>query len=112
MREGISALIGQLHARGLGLGLVSNQSEQFITELDRAGIGKYFVHHESQHRRFQKPDRIDNDVVPAKLLGLRTVLFRTGRHRKQQPRAADEAPDAEVSTVDALAAASGEIADG
>jgi ribonucleotide monophosphatase NagD (HAD superfamily) len=41
-------------------------------------------------------DRIDYDVVPAKLLGMRTVLLRTGRHRDQQPRSWDEMPDAEV----------------
>jgi ribonucleotide monophosphatase NagD (HAD superfamily) len=41
-------------------------------------------------------DRIDNDVVPAKLLGMRTVLIRTGRHREHQPRSWDEIPDFEV----------------
>ena len=44
-------------------------------------------------------DRIDNDVVPAKLLGMRTVLIRTGRHREQQPRSWDEIPDFEVEDV-------------
>jgi putative hydrolase of the HAD superfamily len=41
-------------------------------------------------------DRIDNDIVPAKLLGMRTVLIRTGRHREQQARSWDELPDAQV----------------
>ena len=41
-------------------------------------------------------DRIDNDVVPAKLSGMRTVLIRTGRHREQMPRSWDERPDFEV----------------
>jgi putative hydrolase of the HAD superfamily len=47
-------------------------------------------------------DRIDNDVVPAKLLGMRTVLFRTGRHRSQQPRSWEERPDVEVHDVAGL----------
>jgi putative hydrolase of the HAD superfamily len=47
-------------------------------------------------------DRIDNDVVPAKLLGMRTVLFRTGRHRAQQPRSWEERPDVEVHDVAGL----------
>src|SRR5437764_1454981 len=47
-------------------------------------------------------DRVDNDVVPAKLLGMRTVLFRTGRHRAQQPRSWDEKPDVEVHDVAGL----------
>jgi putative hydrolase of the HAD superfamily len=47
-------------------------------------------------------DRIDNDIAPAAMLGMRTVLFRTGRHAAQQPRSADEAPDAEVRDVPEL----------
>jgi FMN phosphatase YigB (HAD superfamily) len=47
-------------------------------------------------------DRIDNDIAPARVLGMRTVLFRTGRHIAQQPRCADEAPDAEVVDVAGL----------
>ena len=34
-------------------------------------------------------DRIDNDIAPATTLGMRTVLFRTGRHAAQQPRSTD-----------------------
>jgi ribonucleotide monophosphatase NagD (HAD superfamily) len=41
-------------------------------------------------------DRIDNDIVPAKLLNMRTVLIRTGRHHEQQARSWDELPDIEV----------------
>ncbi len=47
-------------------------------------------------------DRIDNDIAPAITLGMRTVLFRTGRHAAQQPRSADEVPDAEVRDVAGL----------
>lgn len=50
-------------------------------------------------------DRIDNDIYPAKSLGMAAILFRTGRHRDQQPRTFDEVPDAEVTTVDGLATA-------
>ena len=50
-------------------------------------------------------DRVDNDVFPAKLLGIRAILFRTGRHIGQQPRTVDELPDAEVTTVQELDAA-------
>jgi FMN phosphatase YigB (HAD superfamily) len=54
-------------------------------------------------------DRIDNDVVPAKSLGMRTVLFRTGRHAGQRPRSADEVPDGDVATVAELEAAIAEL---
>jgi 8-oxo-dGTP diphosphatase/putative hydrolase of the HAD superfamily len=54
-------------------------------------------------------DRIDCDIVPARLLGMHTILFRTGRHIDQQPRSADELPHAEVASVDELGAAIEEI---
>ncbi len=50
-------------------------------------------------------DRIDNDIAPAKALGMAAILFKTGRHRKQRPRSAAEAPDAEVRDVPELEAA-------
>ena len=47
-------------------------------------------------------DRIDNDIAPAKQLGMKVVLFRTGRHIAQQPRSHHEMPDAEVCDVNEL----------
>jgi ribonucleotide monophosphatase NagD (HAD superfamily) len=47
-------------------------------------------------------DRIDNDIAPARLLGMRAVLVRTGRHIDQQPRTWEEVPDAEVPDVEGL----------
>ena len=54
-------------------------------------------------------DRIDTDIVPAKQLGMTTVLFRTGRHARQQPRTWEETPDHEVETVPQLAAMLGQL---
>jgi putative hydrolase of the HAD superfamily len=94
-----------------------------MAELDGHGIGGLFAHREvSGHHGYRKPDvrlflraldglgvgaeetvmvgdRIDNDVVPARLLGMRTVLIRTGRHASQQPRSPEEVPDVEVADV-------------
>jgi HAD superfamily hydrolase (TIGR01549 family) len=126
LREGIAGAIGRLHSRGFALGLAANQPARVIADLDRFGIGKYFTHREvSGHHGFRKPDvrlflracedlgvepaecimvgdRVDNDIAPARLLGMRTVLFRTGRHAAQQPRSADEVADVEVWTVGEL----------
>ena len=44
-------------------------------------------------------DRIDNDIAPAKALGMAAILFRGGRHRRQRPRSAVEEPDAVVTDV-------------
>lgn len=54
-------------------------------------------------------DRIDDDIVPAKSLGMRTILFRTGRHAAQQPRSWEEMPDAEVHDVGELATEIGRL---
>ena len=129
LRPGIGDLIPALHARGLLLGIAANQPLRVIDQLDRHGIGRYFAHREVSGRHgYRKPDvrlflracedlqvepaecvmvgdRIDNDIAPAKLLGMRTILFRTGRHIAQQPRSADELADAEVSSVEGLSEA-------
>jgi FMN phosphatase YigB (HAD superfamily) len=47
-------------------------------------------------------DRIDNVIVPARTLGMRTVLLRSGFHKDQRPRTWDEAPDFDVFNVEGL----------
>jgi putative hydrolase of the HAD superfamily len=48
-------------------------------------------------------DRIDKDVIPAKLLGMKTILVRVGLHQNQQPRIPFELPDAELESIFGLA---------
>lgn len=126
LRPGIPELLANLHERGLLLGLAANQYARAIDELDRHGIGQFFSHREvSDHHGFRKPDvrlflracedlgvepaecimvgdRVDNDIAPARVLGMRTVLLRAGRHIAQQPRSFDEVPDFEVRTVEEM----------
>ena len=47
-------------------------------------------------------DRIDNDIAPARALGMGTVLFRGGRHAGQRARSWLEEPDVEVRDVEGL----------
>ncbi|HXK34059.1 MAG TPA: HAD family hydrolase [Dehalococcoidia bacterium] len=129
LRDGIAGVLAWLFGRGLKLGLAANQPASAIARLDEAGIGGYFHHREvTGVHGFHKPDvrvflraceglgvapdacimvgdRIDNDIAPARMLGMRTVLFRTGRHIEQQPRTPDEMPDAEVRDAVELRAA-------
>ena len=126
LRDGIGDAIAWLRGRGLRLGLAANQPQETLGVLDAHGIGRYFHHREvSGTHGYRKPDvrlflrccedlgvapeecimvgdRIDNDIAPAAMLGMRTVLFRTGRHAAQQPRSVDEVPDAEVHDVAGL----------
>ena len=48
-------------------------------------------------------DRVDNDVVPAKQLGMLTVRIRTGLYRVQEARVPSEVPDRELDSVIGLA---------
>ena len=129
LRPGMPDLLARIHSRGVLLGLAANQPPSTIERLDSAGVGHFFTHRKvSATIGFSKPDprlfleacaylqvdpasclmvgdRIDNDIAPAKALGMRTVLFRTGRHRLQMPRSAQEVPDADVASVEELDAA-------
>jgi putative hydrolase of the HAD superfamily len=136
LREGMSDVLEALKQRGLKLGLVANQPVRVLEDLDRFGIAHYF---ESQAISaiygYRKPDvrlflracddlavtpdecvmvgdRVDNDIVPARLLGMRTVLLRTGRHIAQQPRSWDERPHVEVHTTAELMPAILSLVDG
>lgn len=55
-------------------------------------------------------DRIDNDIIPAKYLGMKAILIRVGLHRNQQPRIPCEIPDAELDTIRGLAETVSEVA--
>jgi FMN phosphatase YigB (HAD superfamily) len=54
-------------------------------------------------------DRIDNDIIPARQLGMKAVLVRVGLHRQQQPRIPAEIPDAEIEGIQGLADAVREV---
>jgi HAD superfamily hydrolase (TIGR01549 family) len=129
LREGLPALLDDLAGAGFRLGLAANQPANVLPRLLAAGIGHHFAGQEvSGHHGWHKPDprlflrtcellaveptecvmvgdRIDNDLVPARRLGMRVILFRTGRHRYQRPRSADEVPDFVVRDVAGLRAA-------
>jgi len=126
IRPGIVELLRWLHGEGLLLGLAANQPARVVAELDALGCGALFHHREvTGHHRLRKPDvrlflracddlgvppaktimvgdRIDNDIAPARWLGMAAIRLRTGRHANQQPRAHDEVPHADVDTVPAL----------
>jgi putative hydrolase of the HAD superfamily len=123
LRPEVDRLLRKLRERGLTLGIVANQPAVARERLERAGIGDLFAHHGlSGESGLRKPDRraflaaaealgrapvecimvgdrIDNDIAPAKALGMATIRFRTGRHRRQRPRSPAEVPDAEATDV-------------
>ena len=44
-------------------------------------------------------DRLDNDIIPARRIGMKTIWIRWGRYRIMEPRTPDEVPDATVADV-------------
>jgi FMN phosphatase YigB (HAD superfamily) len=54
-------------------------------------------------------DRIDKDIIPAKMLGMKTILVRTGIHRNQHAREPFELPDLELESITGLSKAIDEI---
>ncbi len=129
LRPDIDGLLRRLRRRGLKLGIVANQPETARERLARAGIGELFEYQGlSALTGLRKPDpraflaaaealgvtppvcimvgdRIDNDIAPAKALGMAAIQLRGGRHRRQRPRSSAEAPDAVVTDVRELESA-------
>jgi HAD superfamily hydrolase (TIGR01549 family) len=136
LRPEIDGLLGRLTERGLKLGIVANQPATILPRLERAGIARCFAYtgvtgttglRKPDPRAFTTAaqglgvapaqcimvgDRIDNDIAPAKAVGMAAILFRCGRHRKQRPRSAAETPDAVVTDVPELEAAIAKLQEG
>jgi 8-oxo-dGTP diphosphatase/putative hydrolase of the HAD superfamily len=128
LREGMPELLAELSNEGLLLGLAANQPTVALENMERLGILKYFTYKEvSGSIGIRKPDprlllhsckglgvepqeaimvgdRIDNDIVPARVLGITAIRFVSGRHADQQPRSWNEKPHAYVRTVSELGA--------
>jgi HAD superfamily hydrolase (TIGR01509 family) len=131
LRPGIAELLQALHAQGIRLALAANQPVQMLTALADAGLLHLFaVHGLSGLIDLRKPDprfflhiadalgrppeecvmvgdRIDNDIAPARALGMGTILFRTGRHAMQRARSWLETPDVVVHDTAGLRSALG-----
>jgi len=47
-------------------------------------------------------DRIDKDIIPAKMIGMKTIRVKTGIHKNQEPRIPDEIPDLSVNKIEEI----------
>ena len=116
------ALLEQVSCR-YRVGYVANQSPGLSDRLAVLGIARYFrTGSDSGASNYSKPDirlyqealekagttasaalmvgdRVDNDVAPAKRLGMKTVRIRQGYSRLQEPRGPDENPDWTISSL-------------
>lgn len=125
VRAGVPEILAR-QADSYRLGIVANSGESMLDRLAEHDLLKYFSSRKpGSVLGLEKPDvryfqtvlselqvepgeavmigdRIDCDVVPAKSLGLKTVRLRVGRHKTQQPRYPEEAPDVEVDDIESI----------
>jgi len=125
IQDGIKDVLEKLHGP-FKLGIAANQPTAIYEFLKKNGILKYFDSTMvSEEIGYSKPDlrmfirvlenlnsspeealmigdRPDNDIVPAKLLGMKTVWLRIGPHRDQKLRYPAEKPDYEIDTIDRI----------
>lgn len=100
LRPGMAELLQRLVERGLKLAATGCSGDR----LERAGIAPLFLADLGvpPEETIMVADRLDRDIAPAKAAGMATIQFRTGRWRRQQPRAPEETPDKVVTDVPEL----------
>lgn len=120
LQSGVSEILPQL-AEKYTLALAGNQRSIIVSKLEKSGILKYFTStvvsedinlHKPDTRFFLEicvrigippencvmvGDRLDNDIYPANVLGMRTIWIRVGPHLGQEPRTPEDIPDAVVN---------------
>lgn len=119
-------LLAYLKKRGFRLGVIANQSFGTAERLANWGILQYFdwilasaeegvakpepeLFRRALARACCAPsealmigDRLDNDISPAKKLGMRTIWVKQGGSRFQRPRCVEETPDITVDNLEQL----------
>lgn len=125
MQDGAVEVI-KLLSKSYKLALAGNTSGSVRGILDKYGVLKFFANTEvSGDIGLSKPDirffeyilrktgaraneavmvgdRLDNDVIPAKLLGMKTILLRIGIYSILEPRIPEEIPDAIIDNIKEL----------
>lgn len=126
VREGVREAIDALRREGYVLALAANQGVRTGEFLRRSGITAGFAWDlVSEEMGVGKPallfyrmildgigvspseavmvgDRLDNDVLPAKLLGMRTVRVLVGPYREQVPLSPLHCPDRTIAGLEDL----------
>ncbi len=125
---GVAGLLERL-ADSYALGLAGNAPASVTKHLEEFGVLRWFTHTDvSGSIGIKKPDqrffetvltnadtqasesimigdRLDNDIIPARRVGMKTIWIRWGRYRIMEPRTPEEIPDATVADVREVPAA-------
>lgn len=108
------------------LGIIANQTDGLVDRLDSWGILKYFSFIiSSWEYQIMKPDiklfqialeqsgfnasetvmvgdRLDNDIFPAKSIGMKTIWIKQGFGGMQNPKTEEYFPDTEITNLNEL----------
>jgi HAD superfamily hydrolase (TIGR01549 family) len=111
------------YSKDYAIGILGQYGSDFKKYLEEEDILKYFTFTEIQDDyNITKPDpryfeailkrcackaeesvmvwdRIDKDIVPAKLIGMKTIRVKVGIHKNQEPRIPEEIPDVTVKNI-------------
>jgi FMN phosphatase YigB (HAD superfamily) len=111
------------YSKDYAIGILGQYGNDFKKYLEEENILKYFTFREIQDDyKITKPDtryfeailkrcnckaeesimvgdRIDKDIIPAKLIGMKTVRVKVGIHKNQEPRIPEEIPDLTVQNI-------------
>ena len=122
-------------SKDYSVAIAGQYGNQILDMLKRESLLEYFAHHYTQDDfSITKPDpryyeqiasacgvepegcimvgdRIDKDIIPAKMVGMKTIRICVGLHKNQRPRIPDEVPDLELPNIAGLASAVDILAD-
>jgi 8-oxo-dGTP diphosphatase/putative hydrolase of the HAD superfamily len=111
------------YSKNYNIGILGQYGNDFKKYLEEENILQYFAFTEIQDDyKITKPDtryfeailkrcackaeesimtgdRIDKDIIPAKLTGMKTIRIKAGLHKTQEPRIPEEIPDLTVESV-------------
>lgn len=112
-----------LIAENYRIGILGQYNRELKDELEKENLLQYFTYQNTQEEfSITKPntryfelilrkagveaknsimvgDRIDKDIIPAKMIGMKTIRIRTGIHKDQEPRQYEEIPDYEIDAI-------------
>jgi HAD superfamily hydrolase (TIGR01549 family) len=125
LMDGINDFL-KIFSKQYKIGILGQYGKDFRKYLEEINLYKYFTFVEIQDdykitkpdpRYFEavlkkckcKPeesimvgDRIDKDIIPAKMVGMKTIRIKTGIHKNQEPRIPEEIPDLTVNKIEEI----------
>jgi HAD superfamily hydrolase (TIGR01549 family) len=126
LMNGIDAEIKELH-QYFGIVLAGQYGNEIFELLDKYQLKKYFRSFLTQDdfdttkpdtRYYERicekvginsdecimvGDRIDKDVIPAKMIGMKTVFIKSGIYKNQKGRIPEESPDMILESINGMA---------